>query len=104
MSGIYIPGVEKSKTCAFCRFCDGLADTQLGSCAFCVVDGKTRVADTPPKDCPLVPVPKHGDLIDRDKLEKDIDNYIGGEESRSRFHHWVQVQSVVIPGNKGEQT
>lgn len=48
--------------------------------------------------------PDHGDLIDRDKLEKDIDNYIGGEESRSRFHHWVQVQSVVIPGNKGEQT
>jgi len=51
-----------------------------------------------------IPVPEHGDLIDRDKLEKDIDNYIGGEESRSRFHHWVQVQSVVIPGNKGEQT
>ena len=51
-----------------------------------------------------VPVPPHGDLIDRDKLEKDIDNYIGGEESRSRFHHWVQVQSVVIPGNKGAET
>ena len=47
-----------------------------------------------------IPVPEHGDLIDRDKLEKDIDNYIGGEESRSRFHHWVQVQGVVIPGDK----
>lgn len=55
-------------------------------------------------DCPLVPVPPHGRLIDADALEKDIDKYIGGEESRSRFHHWVQVQSVVIPGNKGEQT
>ena len=59
---------------------------------------------TRPERCPLVPVPEHGDLIDRDKLEKDIDKYIGGEASRSRFHHWVQVQSVVIPGNKGEQT
>lgn len=52
----------------------------------------------------LVPIPPHGRLIDADALEKDIDKYIGGEESRSRFHHWVQVQSVVIPGNKGEQT
>lgn len=51
-----------------------------------------------------VHVPEHGDLIDRDALEKDIDNYIGGEESRSRFHHWVQIQSVVIPGDKGEET
>ena len=49
-------------------------------------------------------LPPHGRLIDADALEKDIDKYIGGEESRSRFHHWVQVQSVVIPGNKGEQT
>lgn len=51
----------------------------------------------------LVPVPEHGDLIDRDKLEKDIDNYIGGEESRSRFHHWVQVQDAVISMDKGEE-
>lgn len=64
MSGIYIPGMEKSKTCAFCRFCEGLADTQLGSCAFCAVDGKTRAADAPPKDCFLIPVPPHGRLID----------------------------------------
>ena len=51
-----------------------------------------------------IPVSNHGDLIDRDKLEKDIDKYIGGEESRSRFHHWVQVQNVVIPGKKGAET
>ena len=57
-----------------------------------------------PKWCPLIPVPPHGDLIDRYALERDIDKYIGGEESRSRFHHWVQVQSVVIPGDKGEET
>ena len=57
----------------------------------------------PWKELQAVPVPPHGRLIDADALEKDIDKYIGGEESRSRFHHWVQVQSVVIPGNKGEQ-
>lgn len=59
---------------------------------------------TRPERCPLVPVPEHGDLIDRDKLEKDIDKYIGGEESRSRFHHWVQVQRSVIPKSEEAQT
>ena len=53
-------------------------------------------ADAEGKVSEAVPVPPHGDLIDRDKLEKDIDKYIGGEESRSRFHHWVQVQRAVI--------
>lgn len=42
-------------------------------------------------------IPPHGRLIDANALEKDIDKYIGGEESRSRFHHWVQVQRTVIP-------
>lgn len=71
MSGIYIPGIETSGTCAFCRFCDGIADTQLGSCAYCVVDGKVREADTTPKDCPLVPVPDHGRLVGVLKTERE---------------------------------
>ena len=49
-------------------------------------------------------IPPHGDLIDRDELERDIERYVGGEESRSRFHHWVQVQNAVILGDKGEET
>lgn len=48
-------------------------------------------------------LPPHGRLIDADALERDIDKYIGGEESRSRFHHWVQVQDAVIPMDKGEE-
>ena len=64
-----------------------------GKCAF--EDGKTYQA---------VPVPPHGRLIDADALEKDIDKYIGGEESRSRFHHWVQVQRTVIPESKEART
>ena len=51
-----------------------------------------------------VPVPPHGRLIDADALEKDIDKYIGGEESRSRFHHWVQVQRTVIPESEEART
>ena len=92
MSGIYIPGERIPDTLtAFWIFPDG----------YVRVFGKNGDEI---RGREAIPVPDHGDLIDRDKLEKDIDNYIGGEESRSRFHHWVQVQSVVIPGNKGAET
>ena len=92
--------MEMPTSCWPCHFQD---------CGNCVLNNHKVVdncilEDRRDEECPLVPVPPHGDLIDRDALEKDIDNYIGGEESRSRFHHWVQVQSVVIPGDKGEET
>ena len=101
MSGIYIPGMEMPKNCHLCplcfmRFCQAV-DRELS-------ERETRPNANRPEDCPLLPVPPHGDLIDWDKLEKDIDKYIGGEESRSRFHHWVQVQRTVIPESKETHT
>ena len=93
MSGIYLPGMEIPKGCAFCPF--------IWKCEWDIHDPMS--ADHRLDGCPLIPVPDHGDLIDRDKLEKDIDKYIGGEESRSRFHHWVQVQDAVIHMDKGEE-
>lgn len=67
--GVYI-NMEMPTSCGDCRFCGGIADTDCGPCAWCDVDGKARVADTR-QDCPLVPVPEHGDLIDRDALAED---------------------------------
>ena len=104
MSGVYIKGMEMPSCCGECRFL-----SEYGDYPVCIITDEQRGYNFRTRElrmphCPLVPVPPHGDLIDRDKLEKDIDNYIGGEESRSRFHHWVQVQSVVIPGNKGAET
>lgn len=64
---IYLPNMEMPTSCAFCRFCEGLADTLKGTCAFCMVDGKYRDAQTN-DGCPLVPVPPHGRLIDADAL------------------------------------
>ena len=106
---ILIKGMEMPTTCVQCRFrcydpyrepSDGLGKG-TNVCWFT----QEEIWNTQRgEQCPLIELPPHGDLIDRDKLEKGIDNYIGGEESRSRFHHWVQVQSVVIPGNKGAET
>lgn len=103
---VLINGMEMPKGCASCKISRRNGKKMIcpfiWKCEWDIHDPMS--ADHRLDGCPLVPVPPHGDLIDRDELEKDIDNYIGGEESRSRFHHWVQVQSVVIPGDKGEET
>ena len=61
--GVYVKGKEMPKTCCAC---------------FCARDNKCGITRYEPtfaewyedgvKDCPLVPVPPHGDLIDRDAL------------------------------------
>lgn len=98
--GVYIKDMEMPTSCFECNlrkvWDDGIQ---------CLVNkGIWMDADGKHGCCPLVEVETHGDLIDRDKLEKDIDKYIGGEESRSRFHHWVQVQNAVIPMDKEADT
>lgn len=99
--GVYIKGMEMPKSCCACYLKMNCDDCEGYECVCLPLRTKIGylddlLTDKRRDDCPLVPVPPHGDLIDRDKLEKDIDKYIGGEESRSRFHHFVQVQRAVI--------
>ena len=105
MSGVYIKGMEMPTSCYKCplRRRDGMDIVcPVAHERFSVAD--VNILEYRLDNCPLVPVQPHGDLIDRDKLEKDIDKYIGGEESRSRFNHWVQVQRTVIPESEEEHT
>jgi hypothetical protein len=66
--GVYIKGMEMPKNCMLCPFCVEEADPANGE--MCMVTGKLM----PPcnrerlDDCPLVPVPPHGRLIDADAL------------------------------------
>ena len=92
--GVYITGMEMPKSDS-----GGCMDIRIyPDGAVYVIDGSRQV----PQRFKAVPVPPHGRLIDADALERDINQYIGGEESRSRFHHWVQVQNTVFPGDKEE--
>ena len=56
MSGIYIPNLHMPKNCWSCPFVDG-------DDGYCHVDGLSRDPNEK-TDCPLIPVPDHGDLID----------------------------------------
>ena len=58
---ILIKGMEMPKNCWECHF--GHGDSGV-----CVVDFKQHGDWNEPQNCPLVPVPPHGDLIDRDAL------------------------------------
>lgn len=71
---ILIKGIEMPKSCGDCRFCAGLADTEWGTCAGCLIDDECREASSK-SGCPLVEVPTpHGRLIDADALYNKLDS------------------------------
>lgn len=69
--GVYIKGMEMPKNCAECFFHKVFPATGVGInqiyCALCGIN-IVKLSDAQP-DCPLVPVPPHGRLIDADALE-----------------------------------
>ena len=60
MSGIYIPRLEELK-CDECFWC-------IGYRIKCSAGNREVLLGIKHPDCPLIHVPDHGDLIDRDKL------------------------------------
>ena len=61
--GVYIKGMEMPKNCGYCpiRHLGGDGDE-------CFLGAKITEYQTRPEDCPLIPVPPHGRLIDADAL------------------------------------
>lgn len=68
--GVYIKGMEMPETCKLCY----LSEFDPGFYAYVCkptgmrIDYDMAKIDRPRTICPLVPVPPHGDLIDRDAL------------------------------------
>lgn len=90
--GVYIKGMKMPKHCGECgvEWCDLWKRL--------IIAGMS-IAKSRPKDCPLVELPPHGDLIDRDALMKDgwlvlhkRVNYMGGYAI-----HELPLQNPSIP-------
>ena len=91
MSGIYIPRLEELK-CDECFWC-------IGYRIKCPAGHREVLLGIKHPDCPLVPVPDHGRLIDKDALEQDISGsvvfsgrernaeLIGANKIINRLHH-----------------
>lgn len=69
---ILIRGMEMPTSCGDCKafVCYRQWAGDAGDC-FCGITKSDAKAKEKNADCPLVPVPPHGDLIDRDALAED---------------------------------
>ena len=62
---VYIKGMELPKSCAGCRF--AIAHYSYARC-LAILDNINYVRGQRDSRCPLIPVPDHGDLIERDAI------------------------------------
>lgn len=65
---ILIKGMEMPTSCGFCSF---EQETEYGY--ECYINGCLTEYQKRPDDCPLVPVPPHGDLIDYEFCMKNYE-------------------------------
>lgn len=100
--GIYIKKMEMPESCYYCPFADGVWQKDKR----CLINGKEMPRDGRDVqqnhiNCPLVSVPPHGDLIDRDALEP----YMLNEHYGYRLvYDEVDVAHApaIIPAEEGE--
>ena len=102
--GIYIKEMEIPTSCVGCKlwYLIPLADTMEDICR---VTGHRVNPYRRADDCPLIPVPDHGDLIDRDALEVH-DGWMSNDRERNVLQtHITFVYSndvidapTIIPG------
>lgn len=96
---ILITGMEMPTSCADCRL---MAD---GWCYSVGLDQREKISTVKrPTWCPLVPVPPHGNLIDRDKLRGAM---LIGEQC---LYSWGEIEDAIdcaptiIPAGKERKT
>ena len=102
--GIYIKGMEMPTRCHCCSMCvqvsDGEIDWHWECCLLC--EKVARYAADRIPSCPLVPVPKHGRLIDADEA---IGHLFIGEQclySWDEIEEAIDATETIIPAEEGE--
>ena len=83
--GIYLPNMEMPKNCIGCPICCGLPYQHR--------DVKGRRPD-----CPLIELPPHGDLVDRNELLAEYDRQHEGEAGKAR--KIMEQAETVIEGSE----
>ena len=91
--GVYIKGAKMPKQCSDCYFEE--RDT-------CRLLKKNVVGWGIMAGCPLIPVPDHGDLIDRDIVSDALD-VMTAYHTLGDAYDWVTYTApVVIPAERSE--
>ena len=110
---VYIPGMEMPKACIACPFAQywseptTLADDSMFQNVFIIcwrTRSKIQNETSRNDDCPLVPVPEHGRLIDKDVICKECRRV--AEEYDGIYpdctHCPVNLAPAIIPAEEGE--
>ena len=119
MSGIYIPKMQMPKNCTVCDFMMNCDECEGHEC-YCTVlnrcigylpssspflcDGVHLVhSDKRLDNCPLVSVPDHGELIDRDALRNVM--FIGEQclYSWDEIEDAIEYAPTIIPADGGKK-
>ena len=110
--GIYIKGMEMPKSCSVCPMLEG--DRMDGLCHAAskwldddehwtwYVYPEGDMDDSKPCNCPLVPVPPHGRLIDADALMKGEGRYIISFGKEGIDVAEINRAPTIIPAEEGE--
>jgi len=113
---VYIKGMEMPTSCFYCPFREKVNPDDYVCMAlnkefeetFSLIAGKRY------KNCPLIPVPEHGRLIDADALEsvcveQETDNYCKQHQPRNWarafecFEMYVSDAPTIIPASGGNE-
>lgn len=98
---VLIKGMKMPKNCDACpmlyeyRFCE-LTDDHASS-----IEWKTEEKRMP--NCPLIELPDHGDLIDRDVLKDECKEPYVWWETATQMAQILSDSPVVIPAERSEE-
>ena len=100
MSGIYIPGMYMPLNCVDCPFVDF-------EYRDCLVDENEHGDLNNPENCPLTPVPDHGDLIDANALLHDMNRMVLPDDLAYTIGHgiaerFIEKAPTIIPADGKE--
>lgn len=97
---VLITGLDMPKSCVGCIF-------EYGD--VCYVNLKTSPKGRVTQSCPLIPIPDHGDLVDRDELMMKMweasayaPNHCSWVNARVVFAKDIEDAPVVIPAEKSK--
>lgn len=96
---ILITGMEMPQSCVLCR----MSEYHVTSPYCKITEAKILRNRDRNNDCPLVPVPAHGDLIDRDKFRSTV--FIGEQwlYSWDELEDAIDYASTIIPAEPAEE-
>ena len=106
---VLIRGMEMPTSCMLCNFCVGEADPANGE--MCMVTGTLMPPCTRERldNCPLVSVPPHGDLVDKQRMAETNEQHYkifegepDADYARKVVLRMLDQAPIVIPAEEGE--